>query len=81
MFMGILFWIAAAASVFTLRKKQPHILRPYKTWGYPVVPMIFIIALSGVLVSTLISRPVESLAGLILTGLGIPIYYIWMRRK
>lgn len=81
MFIGILFWIAAAASVFTLRKKRPDLPRPYKTWGYPVVPAIFIIALSGVLVSTLIGRPVESLAGLILTGLGIPIYFIWKRNK
>jgi APA family basic amino acid/polyamine antiporter len=80
MFVGILFWIAAAASVFTLRKKYPDLPRPYKTWGYPLVPAIFIVALSGVLVNALIKRPVESLAGLGITMIGIPVYYLWKKR-
>jgi len=79
MFVGILFWIAAAASVFTLRKKYPDFPRPYKTWGYPVVPMVFIVTLSGVLVNALIKRPVESLIGLGFVAIGIPIYYLWKK--
>ena len=81
MFVGILFWIAAAAAVFTLRKKFPDLPRPYKTWGYPVVPLIFIITLSGILFNTLLKRPVESLAGLGLTFLGLPVYFIWKSKK
>jgi APA family basic amino acid/polyamine antiporter len=81
MFIGILFWILAAASVYTLRRKRPDLPRPYKTWGYPVVPMIFIVALSGVLLSTLFGRPVESLAGLVITSIGIPVYFVWKRKK
>ena len=81
MFVGILFWIAAAAAVFTLRKKFPDLPRPYKTWGYPVVPLIFIITLSGILFNTLLKRPVESLAGLGLTFLGLPVYFYWKRKK
>jgi APA family basic amino acid/polyamine antiporter len=80
MFVGILFWIAAAASVFTLRRKFPDLPRPYKTWGYPVVPMVFIITLSGVLLSALIKRPVQSLAGLGITMMGIPVYYWWKKK-
>jgi APA family basic amino acid/polyamine antiporter len=80
MFIGVLFWVIAAAAVFTLRKKYPNLPRPYKTWGYPVVPLIFIIALSGVLLNALVEKPVESLTGLIFTAAGIPIYYIWKRR-
>jgi APA family basic amino acid/polyamine antiporter len=79
MFVGILFWIAAAASVFTLRKKYPEMPRPYKTWGYPVVPMVFIVTLSSVLINALIKRPVESLTGLGITMIGIPIYYLWKK--
>jgi APA family basic amino acid/polyamine antiporter len=79
MFVGILFWVAAAASVFTLRKKHPDMPRPYKTWGYPVVPMVFIVALSGVLVNSIIKRPVESLTGLGITMIGIPVYYLWKK--
>jgi APA family basic amino acid/polyamine antiporter len=81
MFIGVLFWVIAAAAVFTLRKKYPDLPRPYKTWGYPVVPLLFIIALSGVLLNALIEKPVESLIGLIFTTAGIPIYYIWKRKS
>jgi len=81
MFAGILFWALAAASIFTLRKKYPDLPRPYKAWGYPVVPWIFIIALSGILLITLVKKPVESLAGVGLMVIGIPVYYIWKRRR
>ncbi len=80
MFIAILFWIAATASVFTLRKKLPDLPRPYKTWGYPVIPAIFIIASTGILLNTLVEKPAEALAGLLLTALGIPVYYYWKRR-
>ena len=81
MFAGILFWIAAAAAVFTLRKKFPDLPRPYKTWGYPVVPMVFIFALSGVLLNALIEKPVESLSGLGFLIIGIPVYYLWKKKS
>jgi APA family basic amino acid/polyamine antiporter len=81
MFAGILFWVLAAAAIFTLRKKRPELPRPYKTWGYPVVPMIFILALSGILLNTLIRRPIESLSGLALMTVGIPVYYMWKRKR
>lgn len=77
MFIAIAFWIAATAAVFTLRKKRPDLPRPYKTWGYPVVPAIFIIASTGILLNTLIDKPVEALAGIFLTALGIPAYFYW----
>ncbi len=81
MFAGILFWVLAAAAIFTLRKKRPDLPRPYKAWGYPAVPVIFILALSGILLNTLIRRPVESLAGVALMVVGVPVYYIWKRRR
>lgn len=81
MFMAIVFWIAATASVFTLRKKRPDLPRPYKTWGYPVVPALFILASLGILINTLLEKPVEALAGIILTALGIPAYYHWKGKR
>jgi APA family basic amino acid/polyamine antiporter len=81
MFIGVLFWVVAAGAVFTLRKKYPNLSRPYKTWGYPGVPLIFIIALSGVLLNALIEKPVQSLIGLVFTAVGIPIYYIWKKQS
>lgn len=81
MFVAIIFWVAATASVFTLRKKFPDLPRPYRTWGYPVIPAIFILASCGILINTLIERPVEALAGLGLTVVGIPVYYYWKRKQ
>ena len=81
MFAGILFWVLAAAAIFTLRKKRPALPRPYKTWGYPVVPIIFILALSGILLNTLFRKPVESLSGLALMIVGVPVYYMWKRKR
>jgi basic amino acid/polyamine antiporter, APA family len=80
MFISFVFWIAATASVFKLRKKYPNHPRPYKTWGYPVVPIIFIVATSGILFNTLIEKPLESLAGVAITLIGIPVYYFWKKK-
>ena len=79
-FVSIMFWVAATASVFTLRKKRPDMPRPYKTRGYPFVPMLFILVSVGILLNTLFERPVESLAGIGLTLLGIPVYLHWKKR-
>jgi APA family basic amino acid/polyamine antiporter len=79
-FVSIIFWIFAAVSVFILRKKFPDLPRPYKVWGYPVVPLLFIITSLGILINTIIEKPVESLAGLGFTLLGIPVYWLWKRK-
>jgi len=79
--VNLIFWIAGTASVFRLRKTRPDLPRPYRTWGYPVVPALFIITLSGILLNTLVARPVESAAGAGLTLLGVPVYYFWQRRN
>ena len=79
-FITILFYILTAASVFTLRKKFPNLPRPYKTWGYPVIPIIFILTSTGILINTLIEKPVESLIGLGFTLLGLPVYLYWAKR-
>ena len=80
MFITILYWVAATAAVFTLRRKRPDLPRPYRAWGYPVVPAIFIIASMGILLTTLIERPVESGIGLLLLLSGLPAYFIWTRK-
>jgi APA family basic amino acid/polyamine antiporter len=81
MFVGILFWLAAAAAVFTLRRTRPELTRPYRTLGYPVVPALFVAALAGILINTVIERPVQSLIGLVFVVLGIPVFMYWSRKK
>jgi APA family basic amino acid/polyamine antiporter len=80
MFISIFFWIATAASAMVLRRKRPDLERPYSMLGYPVTPLIFIIASSGILINTLLEKPVESLAGIGLTLIGVPLYYYWRRK-
>jgi APA family basic amino acid/polyamine antiporter len=55
--------------------------RPYKAWGYPWVPALFILASVGILLNTLVQQPVESLSGLVLIAAGLPAYLLWKRRK
>jgi APA family basic amino acid/polyamine antiporter len=81
MFISIAFWVAGASAVFTLRKKYPRRARPYKTWGYPIVPILFIIFSVGILINTLMEKPIESIAGITLTLLGIPVYFYWRRQS
>jgi APA family basic amino acid/polyamine antiporter len=66
--------------VIVLRRTRPDASRPYRTWGYPAVPLLFVLAAAALLVNTLVEKPLESLLGLILVALGIPAY-LWWRRK
>ena len=70
----------ATASVFVLRKKRPDLNRPYKTFGYPVVPALFLVGATILEVVTLRDRPRESLAGIALILLGLPFYFYWKSR-
>jgi APA family basic amino acid/polyamine antiporter len=79
MFVGVSFWVVTGASVFVLRRKYPELPRPYKTWGYPVVPMVFVLASLAIVVNTLFERPLESMAGVGLTLIGIPAYFYWRK--
>lgn len=69
------------AGVMALRRTQPRTARPYKMWGYPVTAALFLIFTAAFLVNMLMTRPIPSLAGLLLIVSGIPVYFIWLRRR
>ncbi len=79
-FAVVLFHVAVGAAVFVLRSKRPDAPRPYRVWGYPLVPALFIAAMALLLVNTLAERPVESLLGLGCIAAGWPAYLGWRRR-
>lgn len=79
-FAAIVFHVAAGAAVFVLRKKHPGAPRPYRVWGYPWVPALFIAATLILVANTLWEKPAESLWGLGLVALGLPAYAWWRRR-
>ncbi|HLK47638.1 MAG TPA: amino acid permease [Bryobacteraceae bacterium] len=68
-----------AASVIVLRIKQPALERPYRTMGYPVVPLLFVLGAAILLISTLFDRQRESLLGVGLMALGLPFYFHWKK--
>ncbi|MDH7511854.1 MAG: amino acid permease [Clostridiales bacterium] len=68
------------AAVMILRRKRPDISRPYKTWGYPATPVIFILSALFVSVNTLINQFWNSFAGLAIIFLGLPAYFYWRRK-
>jgi len=78
-FSAVIFWIVTVVVVFTLRKKQPDLPRPYKTWGYPVTPIIFIIVCTGILINTIFELPLVSLVGLGITAIVVPVYFYWRK--
>ncbi len=80
MFASILFSVAGGIALFRLRRKMADRPRPYRVWGYPAVPAIFILGALAFVTNTLLERPVESLAGLGLLALGLPVYWHWRRR-
>ncbi len=70
-----------AASVVVLRRKAPHLHRPYRVIGYPFVPVLFVLVALLLLLSTFATRPRESLMGLVMMGLGLPFYFFWKSRQ
>ena len=71
----------AVLGVFILRKKRPDLPRPYKTWGYPVTPAVFILAALFILINTLVKSFWNSFASLALIALGVPAYLYWSRKR
>ena len=79
MFASILFNLATGAALFRLRRSRPDHPRPYRTWGYPFVPLVFILGSAAFVINTLLERPFESVAGLGLLALGLPAYWYWRK--
>jgi APA family basic amino acid/polyamine antiporter len=73
------FLALAAVGVIILRRRRPDLHRPYRTPGYPIVPLVFFAGTVWVIGSALLANPVSTLAGMGLTLLGIPVYWMWKR--
>jgi APA family basic amino acid/polyamine antiporter len=76
-----LFYMIAASTVFVLRRKEPNAPRPYKTWGYPVVPAVFVIVAAVLLYFTFTENVRNSIYGCVLILSGIPIFAYFARKR
>ncbi len=75
-FVVMLFYVITIGGVFVLRKKRPDMERPYKAFGYPVVPLVYMILASIFCISLIIYRPLFTVRGLLIVLSGIPVYFI-----
>lgn len=80
-FAAFFFYGATAFGVFIMRRREPHAERPYKVWGYPVVPALFVIFCAALIVITCINHPREAGIGTVLMLTGVPMYYYWNSRR
>jgi basic amino acid/polyamine antiporter, APA family len=70
-----IFYALATSSVFVFRRKYPDAARPYRAFGYPVVPILFLLVAGFLLINTMINTPTQAFAGIFLILLGLPVYY------
>jgi APA family basic amino acid/polyamine antiporter len=80
-FAAFIFYGATALGVFILRTRMPEVPRPYRAWGYPVVPAVFILFCAALIIITLMAKPREALMGLALIASGLPFYFYWKKKQ
>ena len=80
-FIVVIFYVLTIAGIFILRKKYPDADRPYKAFGYPVLPVVYIIMGISFCTLLIMYKPQFTWPGLIITLIGIPIYYLALSNK
>ena len=77
---ALVFYILTVAGVFRLRRTRPDAERPYRAWGYPVAPALYVVGASTILAVLFIYRTATTWPGLIIVLVGVPVYFLWSRR-
>ncbi len=80
-FASLLFYILTIGGLFILRKKEPDAERPYKAFGYPVIPMLYIVITAAICLTLLVYDTRNTGLGLFIVALGIPVYYLFLNKK
>lgn len=79
-FAAFIFYGATAFGVIVMRWKEPDLYRPYKTWGYPVVPVLYVLFCVTLIINTVSTRPREAIIGLALIAAGIPLFFYFRKQ-
>jgi basic amino acid/polyamine antiporter, APA family len=80
-FAVVLFYILTILGLFRLRRTRPDAPRPYRAWGYPFLPGLYILLAAFVEWALLVHKPQRSIAGLCIVAVGIPVFYLWRWRS
>jgi APA family basic amino acid/polyamine antiporter len=76
-FAALLFYVLTVIGLFVLRRKRPHAERPYRAFGYPVIPGLYVLLCAAIMVDLLVVKPVYTWPGLLIVVTGVPVYFIW----
>jgi basic amino acid/polyamine antiporter, APA family len=80
-FAALIFYVLTIVGVFVLRSKRPDAERPYRAFGYPVVPLLYIVAALTILLVLLFYRTETAGWSLVIVLLGLPVYWLWSRQR
>jgi basic amino acid/polyamine antiporter, APA family len=80
-FAALLFYVLTVSGLFVLRRKRPEMERPYKAWGYPVLPGLYVVMASLVMLDLLWVKPRFTWPGLIIVLTGVPVFFFWRARR
>lgn len=76
---ALIFYILTIIGIFLLRKKRPEAERPYKAFGYPVIPALYVVGAAVILAVLFLYQPATTLPGLVIVATGVPVYYLWRK--
>ena len=79
MFAFWFFYGLMVLGVMLLRRQRPELERPYKMWGYPVTPLLFLALTLCFLGNTMVNRPIPAISALALIASGVPVYFLWRK--
>jgi APA family basic amino acid/polyamine antiporter len=80
-FAALLFYVLTIAGIFVLRWKRPNADRPYRAFGYPLLPLLYIVAASGIMGVILLYKTSTAGGGMVIVLLGVPVYWLWSRKR
>jgi basic amino acid/polyamine antiporter, APA family len=76
-FAGWIFYGLGALSIFASRRRQPDAVRPFRTPGYPITPILFVASAAALVLNTMREQPTRALIGLAAVAIGTPAFYVW----
>jgi basic amino acid/polyamine antiporter, APA family len=80
-FAALLFYVLTIVGIFVLRVKRPEAERPYKAFGYPLLPLLYIVAATGILVALLFYATQTAGMGMLIVLIGVPVYFLWRVKR
>jgi APA family basic amino acid/polyamine antiporter len=80
-FVGWIFYALGALAIFAYRRREPNMHRPFRTPGYPVTPILFVLSAAAIVINTVVTQPRNVLFAIGIMLLGVPAYYMWRSRR